>query len=62
MELHHKGQVISSWPLGAAAFVSGVDFYDHIQHDYAIRHVAPTSQEYEYRTLVASGTEYPTTC
>ena len=24
---------------GAAAFVAGVDFYDHIQHDYAIRYV-----------------------
>ncbi|MBI3951490.1 MAG: Hsp70 family protein [Acidobacteria bacterium] len=27
---------------GAAAFVAGVDFYDHIQHDYAIRHINST--------------------
>ena len=25
---------------GAAAFAAGVDFYDHIQHDYAIRCVS----------------------
>ena len=24
---------------GAAAFVAGVSFYDHIQHDYALRHL-----------------------
>ena len=45
---------------GAAAFVAGVDFYDHIQHDYAIRHVNRGKGGYDYRTLVRRGTPYPT--
>jgi molecular chaperone DnaK len=60
-----KDRVALSEPLtavakGAAAFVAGVDFFDHIQHDYAIRHVNANSGAYEYRTLVRSGTAYPT--
>jgi molecular chaperone DnaK (HSP70) len=46
---------------GAAAFVAGVDFYDHIQHDYAIRFVNPRRGDYDYRPLVKRGTPYPTT-
>lgn len=46
--------------LGASAFVSGIDFYDHIQHSYAIRHVDPESHDYNYRTIVTAGTSYPT--
>jgi molecular chaperone DnaK (HSP70) len=45
---------------GAAAFVAGVDFYDHIQHDYAIRYVDPKKGDYDYRVLVQRGTPYPT--
>jgi molecular chaperone DnaK len=45
---------------GAAAFVAGIDFYDHIQHDYAIRSVVPPKGEYEYRRIVSRGTPYPT--
>ncbi len=45
---------------GAAAFVAGVDFYDHIQHDYAIRHVSREKAGYDYRLLVPRGTPYPT--
>jgi molecular chaperone DnaK (HSP70) len=45
---------------GAAAFVAGVDFYDHIQHDYAVRHVDPRKGDYEYRVVVQRGTPYPT--
>ena len=45
---------------GAAAFVAGVDFYDHIQHDYAIRHVNREKGGYDYRVLVERGTPYPT--
>jgi molecular chaperone DnaK len=45
--------------LGAASFVSGVDFFDHIQHNYAVRHVDANSSEYTYRTIVKSGTSYP---
>ncbi len=44
---------------GAAAFVAGVDFFDHIQHDYAIRYVDPKKGSYDYRTIVERGTPYP---
>jgi molecular chaperone DnaK (HSP70) len=46
---------------GAAAFVAGVDFHDHIQHDYAIRFVDPVKGDYCYRPIVSHGTSYPTT-
>lgn len=45
---------------GAAAFVAGVDFYDHIQHDYAIRSLNPKKGDYDYRIIVQRGTPYPT--
>lgn len=45
---------------GAAAFVAGVDFYDHIQHDYAIRWTNPEKGDYDYRVIVPRGTPYPT--
>lgn len=45
---------------GAAAFVAGVDFYDHIQHDYAVRWVNPKKGGYDYRVIVTRGTPYPT--
>jgi molecular chaperone DnaK (HSP70) len=44
---------------GAAAFVAGVDFYDHIQHDYAIRFINPEKGEYDYYPIVKKGTPYP---
>ncbi|MEW5872054.1 MAG: Hsp70 family protein [Chloroflexota bacterium] len=44
---------------GAAAFVAGVDFFDHIQHDYAIRYVDRGRGDYDYRSIVARGTPYP---
>jgi molecular chaperone DnaK (HSP70) len=45
---------------GAAAFVAGVQFVDHIQHDYAIRYVDAHNGGHSYRTLVKRGTRYPT--
>lgn len=45
---------------GAAAFISGVDFYDHIQHDYGIRYINREKGEYDYRLIVHRGTPYPT--
>lgn len=45
---------------GAAAFIAGVDFFDHIQHDYSIRHFDPKKGEHQYRVLVQHGTPYPT--
>lgn len=46
---------------GAASFVAGVDFYDHIQHDYAIRYIEPEKGQYDYHVIVPRGTPYPTT-
>jgi molecular chaperone DnaK (HSP70) len=45
---------------GAAAFVAGIDFLDHIQHDYAIRFVDPKKGDYAYRPIISRGTPYPT--
>lgn len=45
---------------GAAAFVAGADFFDHIQHDYAIRYVNNQTGKYDYRVIVERGTAYPT--
>lgn len=61
-----KERVMLNRPLdavarGAAAFVAGVDFYDHIQHDYAIRYVNREKGGYDYRTVVNRGNPYPTT-
>lgn len=60
-----RDRVLSDRPLdavarGAAAVAAGVDFYDHIQHDYAIRWFSRDTGQYEYRQCVAAGTSYPT--
>ncbi|WP_299024764.1 Hsp70 family protein [uncultured Thermanaerothrix sp.] len=46
--------------LGTAAFVGGVEVFDYIQHDYAIRYVDPQKGGYDYRIIVPKGTPYPT--
>lgn len=46
--------------LGTAAFVAGVEIFDYIQHDYAIRYVDPHKGSYDYRIIVPKGTPYPT--
>jgi molecular chaperone DnaK (HSP70) len=45
---------------GAAAFVAGAAFFDHVQHDYALRVVDPERGLPDYRVLVRRGTPYPT--
>ena len=60
-----KDRVMAGRPLdavarGAAAFAGGAGFYDHIQHDYAIRHVDTATGEQQFAVLVAAGTPYPT--
>jgi len=45
---------------GGAAFIAGVDFFDHIQHDYAIRFINPLKGNYDYHIVVPRGTPYPT--
>ena len=44
---------------GAASFAAGVDFYDHIQHDYAVRWVNPKKGSYDFKVIVKRGTPYP---
>jgi molecular chaperone DnaK (HSP70) len=61
-----RDRVFSDRPLdavarGAAAYAAGTDFYDHIQHDYAVRWFDRTSGKYEFRTCVRAGTAYPST-
>ncbi|WP_282693614.1 Hsp70 family protein [Streptomyces sp. CC208A] len=45
---------------GAAGIAGGYELHDHIQHDYAIRHVNRDTGGYEFETLVRAGSEYPT--
>ncbi len=45
---------------GGAAFVAGVDFYDHIQHNYGLRHLNRQKGTYDYSIVVPRGTPYPT--
>lgn len=59
-----RDRVFSDRPLdavarGAAAYAAGTDFYDHIQHDYAVRWYDRQNGRYEYRTCVRAGTVYP---
>ncbi len=59
-----KERVLYTRPLdaiarGAAAFAAGVEFFDHIQHDYAIRYVDAGEGQYHYQPIVHQGTPYP---
>lgn len=45
--------------LGAAAFIGGVELYDHIQHRYALRYYNRAKGRHEFLTIVESGTPYP---
>jgi molecular chaperone DnaK (HSP70) len=45
---------------GAAGIAGGHELHDHIQHDYAIRHVDQRTGTYEFELLVEAGTAYPT--
>lgn len=47
--------------LGAAACAAGVDFFDFIHHDYAIRSVDANTGTYSFPIIVPRGTTYPTT-
>lgn len=46
--------------LGAASFAGGVSFFDHIQHDYALRYYNREKGEHDYLLIVPAGTAYPT--
>jgi molecular chaperone DnaK len=63
-QIFGKERVMSNRPLdavarGTAAFIAGVDFYDHIQHDYAIRFIDSQKGQVGYKVIVQRGTAYP---
>ncbi len=55
----HYHRPLDSTVLGAAAFAGGVDFYDHIHHDYALRFYDAKKGDYDYEILVEAGVSYP---
>ncbi len=56
----HFDRPLDAVARGAAAFVAGVDFFDHIQHNYAIKFFDPEKGQHDYRVIVPRGTPYPT--
>ncbi|OLT36505.1 hypothetical protein BJF79_31120 [Actinomadura sp. CNU-125] len=56
----HLDRPLEAVAAGAAGIAGGYELSDHIQHDYAIRHVNRETGAYEFETLVEAGTEYPT--
>lgn len=56
----HLDRPLEAVAAGAAGIAGGYELSDHIQHDYAIRHVNRDTGAYEFETLVEAGTEYPT--
>ena len=59
-----KDRVLLDRPLdavarGAAKILSGANFLDFIQHDYAVKYMNTGNGQYEYRTIVKMGTPYP---
>jgi molecular chaperone DnaK len=55
----HFSRPLDAVARGAASFVAGIDFYDHIQHDYAVRFWDSRACRYDYRVIVRRGTNYP---
>jgi molecular chaperone DnaK len=55
----HYHRPLDSSVLGAAAFAGGVDFYDHIHHDYALKYYNLEKKDYDFRIIVEAGTTYP---
>jgi molecular chaperone DnaK (HSP70) len=56
----HQDRPLEAVAAGAAGVAGGRELHDHIQHDYAIRHVEQRTGTYEFELLVAAGTAYPT--
>ncbi len=55
----HFNRPLDAVARGAAAFAAGIDFYDHIQHHYAIKFYNPEKGQHDYRIIVPRGTAYP---
>lgn len=54
-----KGEPMGAVARGAACFAGGMDIYDFIQHDYAVRYRDPASGEYAFQPIIRKGTPYP---
>ena len=59
-DIVHLDRPLEAVAAGAAGIAGGVELMDHIQHNYAIRHVDPSTGTYEFTVIVSTGTEYPT--
>lgn len=59
-DIIHLDRPLEAVAAGAASIAGGYELSDHIQHDYAIRHVNKDTGTYEFETLVTAGTQYPT--
>jgi molecular chaperone DnaK (HSP70) len=57
-EIVHLDRPLEAVAAGAASIAGGQELHDHIQHDYAIRHVG-AGGGYQFETLVRAGTAYP---
>ena len=55
----HLDRPLEAVAAGAAGIAGGRELHDHIQHDYAIRHVDERTGTYRYEVLVEAGTAYP---
>ena len=55
----HAQRPMDAIALGVARLAGGVDFYDFIQHDYAIRYTNPETGAYEYKNIIQKGAAYP---
>lgn len=55
----HYHRPLDATVIGAAAFAGGVDFYDHIHHDYALRYYNAEKKDYDFEIIVEAGTTYP---
>lgn len=56
----HLDRPLEAVAAGAAGIAGGRELHDHIQHDYAIRHVEQRSGTYGFELVVEAGTTYPT--
>lgn len=55
------GEPMGAVARGAACFAGGLEIYDFIQHDYAVRYRDPTGGDYAFHPIIRRGTHYPTT-
>lgn len=55
----HSDHPMDAVVKGAARLAGGADFFDFIQHDYAIRYTDPSTGQYAYQPIIQRGTSYP---